>query len=67
MILCLCCFCDPGTIAEPYGKKSPRLPQAHSDRYNWEQVKESEPNQTLRAEPFEKLRVEVADEGFITA
>ena len=46
---------------------SPRLPQAQSDRYNWEQVTESEPNQALRAERFENLRVEVADEGFITA
>ena len=53
--------------SKPRGKMSPRLPQAHSDRYNWEQVTESEPNQTLRAEVFEYLRVEVADEGFITA
>ena len=54
-------------IAEPHGKMSPSLPQAHSGRYNWEQVTESEPNQTLRAEQFENLRVKVADEGFITA
>jgi hypothetical protein len=46
---------------------SSRLPQAHSDRYNWEQVTESEPNQALRAEVFQYLRVKVADEGFITA
>jgi hypothetical protein len=63
----LVAFCRRSAIAEPYGKMSPRLPEVHSGRYNWEQVTESEPNQTLRAEQFEYLRVEVADEGFITA
>lgn len=50
------------------GKMLPLPPNKHPDRYNWKQVTESEPNQTLHAQGISMyIRVKMADEGFITA